>query len=226
MSAPAVHLLLVPRSLSLLARPRPPNALARPRALSETASDAEEASRSLRRDSPEFFFIGLQNAFLRSMLATTSCLGFYAAAGEHAVMPRRFGTLVPMRLSSVHCSAAVSIAVCTGSSCESRCSFNSVRVFEDLAGEGCLEVTEIQCMNMCKRGPAVRLVADEAVTTVSERMSEVEVKRTAFQNVASMARVEAIYGVAEAIADGSLKDSYGEFAVEQHGPLPPSAMSS
>lgn len=158
------------------------------------------------------------------MLATTSCLGFYAAAGEHAVMPRRFGTLVPMRLSSVHCSAAVSIAVCTGSSCESRCSFNSVRVFEDLAGEGCLEVTEIQCMNMCKRGPAVRLVADEAVTTVSERMSEVEVKRTAFQNVASMARVEAIYGVAEAIADGSLKDSYGEFAVEQHGPLPPSAM--
>ena len=79
-------------------------------------------------------------------------------------------------------------------------------------------------MNMCKRGPAVRLVADEAVTTVSERMSEVEVKRTAFQNVASMARVEAIYGVAEAIADGSLKDSYGEFAVEQHGPLPPSAM--
>ena len=125
----------------------------------------------------------------------------------------------------MQCTSAVSIAVCTGSSCESRCNFNSVRAFEKLACETSeIAVAEIRCMNMCKRGPAVRLVADDVVATVDQRMNELERKRTAFQNVASLARVEAVYGVAQAIADGSLRDSHGEFAVTQHGALPPSAM--
>ena len=79
-------------------------------------------------------------------------------------------------------------------------------------------------MNMCKRGPAVRVVADGLVTTVEDRMNALELKRTAFQGVGGRARVEGVHGVAAAIADGSLRDSYGEFAMTTHGPLPPSAM--
>ena len=79
-------------------------------------------------------------------------------------------------------------------------------------------------MNMCKRGPAVRLVADGLVTTIEARMNALELKRTAFQSVGSMARVEGVHAVAQAIADGSLRDSHGEFEVTTHGELPPSAM--
>ena len=119
----------------------------------------------------------------------------------------------------------VSIAVCTGGSCDSRCNFNSVHAFEQLASQGpAITVGEVKCMNMCKRGPVVRIVADDAVTTVAQRMNDLEVKRTAFQSVGSQARIEAIYGVAEAIADGSFEDAFGHFEVTQHGELPPSAM--
>ena len=152
--------------------------------------------------------------------AAVSACSFFAASGASA-------PIVPSRLHNVQCSAAaVAIAVCTGSSCESRCSFNCARAFEDLANDGESEITvsEIRCMNMCKRGPAVRIVADETVATVEQRMNELERKRTAFQNVASLARVEAVFSVAEGIADGSLADAHGEFTVTQHGPLPPSAM--
>uniref|UniRef100_A0A7S0JLN6 Uncharacterized protein n=1 Tax=Calcidiscus leptoporus TaxID=127549 RepID=A0A7S0JLN6_9EUKA len=164
------------------------------------------------------------------MLATAAACGFVLGTrGMH-------DALVAQSMSP-HCSRAavnvhageqptVSIAVCTGSSCESRCNFNSVVAFEALAaGEStAVSVSEINCMNMCKRGPAVRIVADDLVATVDERMSELEHKRTAFQNVATMARVEAVYGVARSIADGSNRDAYGGFCVTLHGPLPPSAM--
>ena len=79
-------------------------------------------------------------------------------------------------------------------------------------------------MNMCKRGPAVRLVADGLVTTIDARMNELERKRTAFQNVDGVARVEAVFGVAQAMADGSLRDAHGDFDTTAHGPLPPSAV--
>ena len=159
-------------------------------------------------------------ALVHMLAAAAACstCGFYAVRSTaHTHMPQR-------NMHRVQCSAAVNIAVCTGSSCESRCNFNSVRVFEDLAGDSEIGVSEVRCMNMCKRGPAVWLVNDNAVATVEQRMSELEVRRTAFQNVASLERAEAIYGVAQAISDGSLQDAYGEFAVTQHGPLPPSAM--
>ena len=118
----------------------------------------------------------------------------------------------------------VSVVVCTGSSCDSRCNFSLKRAFEDLAAEGeSLAVTEVNCMNMCKRGPAVRLVADGLVTTVEARMNALEMKRTAFQSVSS-ARVSVVHGVAQGIANGSFRDSYGEFAATTHGPLSPSAM--
>lgn len=55
-------------------------------------------------------------------------------------------------------------------------------------------------------------------------MNELEQKRTAFQNVGSQARVEAVYGVAASISDGSRRDQYGPFCVKRHGALPPSAM--
>ena len=133
--------------------------------------------------------------------------------------------------SSMRCSTlllreprpAVNIAVCTGSVCESRCNFKSVAAFEKAVYDSDITICEINCMNMCKRGPAVRLVAG-GVVTVKGRMNDLERKRTAFQSVASQARVDAIAGVARAIADGSLRDSHGTFAVTAHGPLPPSAM--
>ena len=160
--------------------------------------------------------------------AAVSACSFFAASGASApIVFAASGTsapIVPLRLHTIQCSAAVSIAVCTGSSCESRCSFNCARAFENLANDGDITVAEIRCMNMCKRGPAVRIVADETVATVEQRMNELERKRTAFQNVASLARVEAVFSVAEGIADGSLADAHGEFTVTQHGPLPPSAM--
>ena len=78
-------------------------------------------------------------------------------------------------------------------------------------------------MNQCKRGPVVRLVAEGELQTVPERMNAVEQKRKTFQNVGG-ARVEVIWGIASAIADGSASDEHGEFTRTDHGPLPPSAM--
>lgn len=156
--------------------------------------------------------------------AASSTCGFYGTVAAYTSV----GHKQLLRGVDLQCSAAaVSVAVCTGSSCESRCNFNSVRAFEGLASKDDAEkidIAEIRCMNMCKRGPAVRIVSNDAVATVEKRMNEQEVKRTAFQNVASLQRVEAIYAVAQAINDGSLRDAYGEFTVTQHGPLPPSAM--
>ena len=126
--------------------------------------------------------------------------------------------------------APVSIAVCTGGSCTMRCApaFDPKKSFEALAATGAANsticVVDVNCMNQCKRGPVVRLTKEDELQTVPERMNSVEQQRKAFQNVGGAARVEAIWGVASAIADGSRTDGYGEFSCESHGPLPPSAM--
>ena len=119
------------------------------------------------------------------------------------------------------------VAVCTGSSCEMRCApgFDAKCAFEELAKDDeNVNVVAVNCMNQCKRGPVVRLTKEDELQTVPERMNSVEQQRKAFQNVGGAARVEAIWGVASAIADGSRTDGYGEFSCESHGPLPPSAM--
>ena len=121
---------------------------------------------------------------------------------------------------------SVSIAVCTGGSCEQRCAPGVIpkRLFETLTAESSVDVVEVNCMNQCKRGPVVRLVAEGELQTVPERMNAVEQKRKTFQNVGGAARVEVIWGIASAIADGSASDEHGEFTRTDHGPLPPSAM--
>jgi hypothetical protein len=166
------------------------------------------------------------------MLATATsaaACGFLLATrgvhGMHATMAQATGS--PRVSAHLHAGEpAVSLAICTGTSCDSRCSFNSVLAFEGLssADSDAVRVTERNCMNMCKRGPAVRVVADGLVASVEQRMNKLEQERSAFHNVASLARVEAVYGVAAAIADGSRRDAYGEFSVTSHGPLPPSAL--
>ena len=115
---------------------------------------------------------------------------------------------------------SMQVAVCIGGSCEQRCAagFDPKAAFEAMGAE----VVEINCMNMCKRGPAVRLVSDGEVQRVNARMGELEQKRNAFQAV-SPAKAEAIWGVAQGIADGSLRDAHGEFETAGRGPLPPSA---
>ena len=159
-----------------------------------------------------------------AVVAAASSCGLLLGAGAIVDVAHLSGPPRAPALAAAAEKGSVSIAICTGSSCESRCNFNAVRTFEGLAEDSEVDLVEINCMNMCKRGPAVRLTVDDAVATVEGRMNELETKRTAFQNVASVARVEAVYGVAQAIADGSLRDSYGDFAVTPHGPLPPSAM--
>lgn len=121
---------------------------------------------------------------------------------------------------------SVSIAVCTGGSCEQRCAPGVFpkRLFETLTADSSVDVVEVNCMNQCKRGPVVRLVAEGELQAVPERMNSVEQKRKTFQNVGGAARVEGIWGIASAIADGSTSDEHGDFTRTAHGPLPPSAM--
>ena len=84
-------------------------------------------------------------------------------------------------------------------------------------------IVEVNCMNMCKRGPNVRIVADGDVQMVPERMSATEQQRGAFQSIGPK-KVAPIWDVVCRIADGSLRDSYGEFTTSSRGPLPPSAV--
>lgn len=122
----------------------------------------------------------------------------------------------------------VTVAVCTGSACEQRCTgtFDTHATFAACAADDDdISLVTVNCMNQCKRGPVVRIVAgpDELVQKVNGRMNSVEMKRGAFQNVGSVGRAEAIFGVAKGITDGSLSDGFGDFSVEPNGPLPPSA---
>ena len=53
---------------------------------------------------------------------------------------------------------------------------------EQAAGEGVeIEIEEVSCMNMCKRGPNVRMVHDGELVTIDDKMNETERKRKAFQ---------------------------------------------
>ena len=137
--------------------------------------------------------------------------------------PNQLQMLIPIHGTS---QASVSIAVCTGGSCEQRCSpgVYPKKLFETLTAESSIDVVEVNCMNQCKRGPVVRLVAEGQLQTVPERMNAVEQKRKTFQRVGGAARVEGIWGIASAIADGSTSDAHGDFTCTPHGPLPPSAM--
>ena len=85
-----------------------------------------------------------------------------------------------------------------------------------------VSVVTVQCMNQCKRGPVARIVADGQVQIVAKRMNELEQKRKSFQAVGP-AKVAPIWDVVTAIADGSLRDGFGEFEASDSGPLPPSA---
>ena len=118
--------------------------------------------------------------------------------------------------------------MCTGGSCEQRCApgFDTKRAFESLAAESGVDVdvVEVNCMNQCKRGPVVRLVAEDELQVVPERMNAVEQQRKAFQNAGAAPRVESIWGIALAVADGKESDEHGPFTRTAHGPLPPSAM--
>lgn len=59
--------------------------------------------------------------------------------------------------------------------------------------------------------------------TVVERMGEIERKRRAFHHVATPARTEVIFAVAQRIRDGTLTHAHGAFTTAAHGQLPPDA---
>ncbi|KAJ1618706.1 hypothetical protein T492DRAFT_1090737 [Pavlovales sp. CCMP2436] len=106
--------------------------------------------------------------------------------------------------------AGTKLRVCSGSSCAGRCvgSFEPVRAFEAQADmfDLDIEVETVFCMNMCKRGPNVRLIQDGQVATVAAEMGETEQSRRAFQGVRDDARVWKIWMLAAGAAAGTLGD--------------------
>eukprot|EP00466_Bigelowiella_natans_P001573 jgi/Bigna1/139988/aug1.53_g14696 len=97
--------------------------------------------------------------------------------------------------------------VCGGSSCLGRCrgSFNPVKSFKGLEKTqgGSVEVHEVECLNMCKRGPNVRMMYGKDSVTVDGVMNDVERRRKAFQGVASNERVASLWDIAKAVHDGT-----------------------
>ncbi|CAK0819278.1 unnamed protein product [Prorocentrum cordatum] len=99
------------------------------------------------------------------------------------------------------------LVVCSGSSCEGRCrgAFDALRSFKALASEAGpsgIEVEEVFCMNMCKKGPNVRLLLGGQMVTIDDVMNEREQKRGAFQGVLGDPKVAAIWGLARDVAAG------------------------
>ena len=100
-----------------------------------------------------------------------------------------FGATLGMT-ASTSIGAPMKIIVCQGSSCMGKCRgmFNPKDSFTEAmsageAGKGGeeIEIEEVQCMNMCKRGPNVRMVLRGELMTVDDKMNETEEKRKAFQ---------------------------------------------
>lgn len=117
------------------------------------------------------------------------------------------------------------VRVCAGSSCSGRCvgAFEPSSAFASQvaarAADGYTDVgiEEVFCMNMCKRGPNVRLLVDGEVATVAGAMGETELKRRAFQGVRDDDALQRVWALAEAVAAG-------EAAAETHGPPPADMM--
>mmetsp|Transcript_88284 Transcript_88284/g.156306 ORF Transcript_88284/g.156306 Transcript_88284/m.156306 type:complete len:230 (-) Transcript_88284:259-948(-) len=191
-------------------------------ALDQLRGDSDELDRQLH--SLATFFLALDP---RAAFKLSSTRGHLAIGSPKQVLVQhRRGRCVTVVSMNATQPAEVEIAICTGSSCEQRCpgGWTLQSSFCSLADDTSIAIKEINCMNQCKRGPNVRLVADKQVQVIKQRMNEVEQNRKTFQSVRSEERAKAIWGVAQAIADGSLKDTYGDFTAESKGPLPPSAM--
>ena len=119
------------------------------------------------------------------------------------------------------------LRVCAGSSCSGRCvgAFEPVRAFEAVANAPCsrcadVELETVHCMNMCKRGPNVRLIHAGELATVPAEMGEVERTRRAFQGVLDDERVLRVWSLAACAAAGTLGDG-----LVLHGPPPDEALT-
>jgi hypothetical protein len=103
----------------------------------------------------------------------------------------------------------VTIRVCDGSSCLSKCrgGFNPKKAFmerissiepESVESLPKVNIEDAYCMNQCKRGPNMRIIKDEQVMTFDNGiMTDVEMKRKSFQSVNNEDRVERIWGLVQ-----------------------------
>lgn len=90
-----------------------------------------------------------------------------------------------------------------------RGAFDPVKSFESLAREQegiNVEVVEVACLNMCKRGPNVRMMyGQDSVTAEGEgMMGDVEKRRKAFQGVGSDERVTRVWEIANGVHGGAI----------------------
>lgn len=138
----------------------------------------------------------------------------------------RYALVVLVGLSPLSSAASTKVRVCAGSSCFGRCvgAFEPVRAFEALAkapgSEADVEIETVFCMNMCKRGPNVRLIHEGEVATVPGEMGPTELSRKAFQGVRSDENAMRIWSLAASAAAGTLGDG-----IALHGP-PPTDMAA
>jgi len=132
-------------------------------------------------------------------------------------------------LSSLAKTKTISIRVCEGSSCQSKCrgGFDPQKSFHKLIEEQDEEKEKQQgsniimeskstfCMNQCKRGPNMRVLqsnddTDQVVLTFPEAMNDTELKRKSFQSVGNNDRVTYIWGLIQGIngdSDGEVTSS-------------------
>jgi hypothetical protein len=115
-------------------------------------------------------------------------------------------------VATASASAKTTLRVCAGSSCAGRCvgSFEPVSAFQAYAKAPCsradVEIETVFCMNMCKRGPNVRLIHEGELATVPSEMGETELSRKAFQGVRSDEKVFKVWSLASCAAAGSLDE--------------------
>ncbi|KAJ1493907.1 hypothetical protein T484DRAFT_1878534 [Baffinella frigidus] len=142
------------------------------------------------------------------------CISFNVEAVE--------GFSVPLAMA-LDPAPGMKIIVCQGSSCLGKCRgmFNPKTSIEaeKAKGEGGagIDIEEVRCMNMCKRGPNVRLVQGGELVTIDDKMNETERRRKAFQGVGNEARALGVWELALKLADGSVDGT-------KHGAVPDDMM--
>merc|ERR1719253_700953 len=123
-------------------------------------------------------------------------------------------------------SPKITIRVCEGSSCLSKCrgvfspksSFGKrISSLSPSSSSASVVLEEAYCMNQCKRGPNVRVIRDDQVITFNDGgiMSDTEINRKTFQSVGNEGRVDMIWGLTQGmVSDGADNDNDSNLGTE------------
>jgi hypothetical protein len=120
----------------------------------------------------------------------------------------------------------ITIRLCEGSSCQSKCrgGFSPKKYFEAQiqstslpnsssikSASDIIRIEEVFCMNQCKRGPNCRIIQNDQVMTYPNDgiMNEMELKRKSFQMVSNDGRAHMIWDVVQRMIVDSEEEEDG-----------------